>query len=137
MNVEYNGETFKALVTQLENVVEMYIPKASGKYRVTGDEDRNRLSFRIEFDDNSFVALLMGYYKTNLRSIMQMLRGQQIHPHDRYIELRLVRSDGSEQLFLNKDCAKFRKQSRNEGMSSEDIFTRSSRKAFIQIRENV
>ena len=124
--------SFDDLVRWVESVVYMLIPKAENTFSVTGDQDRKRLALTVTFTDDRFVGLFFGYAMSNLKALMQLIRSQQMYPHDRYIQIAVVRSDGTSQTFLNKDVSKYRKEDERKG--TKDGGTEEQVQAFVRKR---
>ena len=132
---------FDDLVRFVESIVYTLIPKADKQFTVTGDQNRKRLAFTIKFDNDDYVGLFFGYGMSNLNALLQLVRAQQVFPHDRYIQLSVVRSDGNEQVFLNKDVSKYRKEDErkakadgaNDDQAHEAARTLSERRRLIRI----
>lgn len=100
------------LLEELVNlIVRALMPNAKVHSKV--DDDRKRIQVKLIFEDaeaKEYIGLLFGHAMSNTQALMQILRSQQIVPHDRYIEL-VVQLPNETQTFLNKDVSKYRKQS--------------------------
>lgn len=123
--------TFEDLIRFVESVVFILIPKADKQFKVTGEQNRKRLHLDIQFDTDEYVGLFFGYGMKNLEALLQIIRSQQVYPHDRYIQISVTRSDGESQTFLNKDVSKYRKSDASAAMkdgATEDEANEVARK---------
>lgn len=115
---------FEDLVRFVESIVYTLIPKADKQFKVVGNQNRKRLQFDITFESDEYVGLFFGYGMGNLNAVMQLIRSQQLYPHDRYIQITVIRQEGEAQTFLNKDVSKYRKtdaqQAKRDGATDDE-----------------
>jgi len=71
---------------------------------------RAQIKITVTLSDETLLGHILGKKYVNIRSVMQVVRSQQILPHDRYIRIVFKEKTGQELAsFLNTDVSSYRK----------------------------
>jgi hypothetical protein len=70
---------------------------------VVGSQDVKGIYFEVQFGDpDKSCGILIGRRFRTVNAVLEILRHQQVMPHNRFIELRLLKSDGTLQKIVNR-----------------------------------
>lgn len=71
-------------------------------FNVCGTQNKSRIQILIDFDDKSNIGILIGPKFRVVNALLTMLRFQQYHKHNRYLEIALLKEDGEIQVVSDK-----------------------------------
>lgn len=92
----------------LEPVVELFATMVSAvlddvdHVSIVGSQNRDKIMLKVEFENKENNRLFIGPKFRTVNSILELLRFQQRMPHNRYLEIQLIREDNTKQYITNK-----------------------------------
>lgn len=92
---QFDDEALVRLTEWFSDVVSGVLNEDDKLISIRSEQDRKKIKFDVTFADERMVGLFMGPRKRLVKTLLTMLRFQQILPHNRYIEINVHKEDGS------------------------------------------
>ena len=97
----FPDEDLEPLLNWLKVVIAGILPNEI--FDVSGTQNRKFIRIDVTFDNPNVVGLFMGHKRRAARHILGHSRFQQLHPHNRYLQLHVIKPDGSEDIINDRD----------------------------------